>query len=580
MRSRFIVAGALLGASLATSCFIPGFEVIEDGDGETGGGGNTTGGSGSGGTPLGGNGGEGCRPDPFDGRLSARGQQTNGPVLTVDVPASIQLEDGAYQTARGFDATVAQGNITVASGPDFFGWDEVEVQATDGCETFPVSVDLRTSPVAGGALADVTDAVVTGFSGSLSLGSADVNGDGVPDLIVGSPGDIGDNGEVAVILGGPHLLRGTVDTSFLTTEDLPGFVVTGNPGERLGYSVAGAGDVNCTGFDSIVLGATSATVGGDGNAYVVYGSPTPTNVDLAAANDEVRFQISGAGIGTGYAVAGGQDVNADGVSDIVVSSPWADPATGTNAGVVSVLFGGFAGCECDDAGTCATSPLSALDVGTESAGFLVLGPSNSRFVGTHVSLLGDVYSTSGSEVGATQQQAAHAVWGRGTNTDVSLAGASPATVFTTDLGIGAVTTRAGSFDGDADPDWSYCLRLNGSNEPVCRIVRGNEAPDIQVTGFSDEVPPVHAVTFGGRFNDDDRDELVFYEPESAWVVFGTNASGTIDVSDLGASGFQLTGDAGADWTAHSLGDVDGDGFSELVIADATSGKIYVLRGGP
>ena len=316
MRSRFIVAGALLGASVATSCFIPGFEVIEDGNNDTGGGGNATGGSNSGGGPLGGNGGEGCQPDPFDGRLLARGEQTDGPILTVDSSASIQLEDGVYESDRGFEATVAEGSITLAAGPGFFGWDSVEVQATDGCVSFPVTVDLRVSPVAGGAIADAADAVITGFSGTLSLGSADVNGDGVPDLIVGSPDAATGNGEVSVILGGPHLVHGSIDTSFLTTEDLPGFVITGNPGEGLGNSVAGAGDVNCSEFDSIVLGA--ATLGSDGNAYVVYGSANPTNIDLAATTDDARFRFSGGtGTSTGYAVAGGQDVNGDGVPDLV-----------------------------------------------------------------------------------------------------------------------------------------------------------------------------------------------------------------------------------------------------------------------
>ena len=84
--------------------------------------------------------------------------------------------------------------------------------------------------------------------------SGDVNGDGIPDFMIGSPNDDagGTNaGRVSVYFGG---------RAFGAT---PNWVLTGlAAGEAFGWSVSRAGDVNRDGFDDIVVGAPYSDAGG------------------------------------------------------------------------------------------------------------------------------------------------------------------------------------------------------------------------------------------------------------------------------------------------------------------------------
>jgi hypothetical protein len=76
-------------------------------------------------------------------------------------------------------------------------------------------------------------------------------------------------------------------------------------------SVAGAGDVDGDGYDDVVAGDRGYR--GKGAAYLAYGGRRGT-VLISGAPRGAEF---------GYAVAGGGDVNGDGLDDIVVSEPQA-----------------------------------------------------------------------------------------------------------------------------------------------------------------------------------------------------------------------------------------------------------------
>ena len=55
--------------------------------------------------------------------------------------------------------------------------------------------------------------------------------------------------------------------------------------DESGWSVSGAGDVNGDGSDDVIIGAPFAgnnTRSSSGSSYVVFGSATPSNVDLAS----------------------------------------------------------------------------------------------------------------------------------------------------------------------------------------------------------------------------------------------------------------------------------------------------------
>src|SRR5437867_2137100 len=95
-----------------------------------------------------------------------------------------------------------------------------------------------------------------------SIASAgDFNGDGFDDIVVGAP-FVGatDAGAAYVFFGGPSM------------DAVADLTINGTGSDSLGWSVAGAGDINGDGFDDIIVGAPGAdSPQSSGRADVVLG---------------------------------------------------------------------------------------------------------------------------------------------------------------------------------------------------------------------------------------------------------------------------------------------------------------------
>ena len=144
-------------------------------------------------------------------------------------------------------------------------------------------------------------------------GAGDVNGDGLADVIVGQPA----RDHAYVVFGKSSSTP--VDLADLGSG---GFRVDGVQRSDAGQAVGGAGDVNGDGFDDVIVGAPRARTpngSGAGAAYVVFGKPSSTPIDLADLGTG-SFRIDGAieGEEVGSAVAGAGDVNGDGRPDLIV----------------------------------------------------------------------------------------------------------------------------------------------------------------------------------------------------------------------------------------------------------------------
>ena len=199
----------------------------------------------------------------------------------------------------------------------------------DGFDDFIIGAQYNNAGEAKGGRAYVfsgltgdTLYVFTGTVNNLIFGhsvesAGDVNNDGYDDLIIGAP----ETFTVDIDPGRAYVFSGkTGDTLYAFTGEASG--------DRFGYNVASAGDVNNDGFDDFIIGAIDNN-SDRGRAYVFSGKTGDT---LYVFSGEADFD----GFGSPSGSAG--DVNNDGYSDIIIGAPGNDSG-GINAGRVYVFSG-------------------------------------------------------------------------------------------------------------------------------------------------------------------------------------------------------------------------------------------------
>ncbi len=170
----------------------------------------------------------------------------------------------------------------------------------------------------------------------------DLNGDGFDDLAVGAPLNDAlqpDGGKVYVVFGS---LFGPESDSLSTT--MASFVGEGL-GDRAGQTVAGAGDLNGDGLDDLLIGAPYNDLGGPdaGRVYVVLGRTTGWYPEMRLTHADFSFYgETGEQLGDIGTIAGGGDINGDGLDDIVLGVPYNSDSF-TEAGKVCVVTGQTSG---------------------------------------------------------------------------------------------------------------------------------------------------------------------------------------------------------------------------------------------
>ena len=410
-------------------------------------------------------------------------------------------------------------------------------------------------------------------SGLSVSGAGDINGDGLADLIIGA--------EVASVnaywAGASYVVYGKSDTTpvdlnlIKSDGNTSGFVIDGKVTKTyFGYSVSGAGDVNGDSLDDLIIGAIGEDPNepNSGASYVVYGRPDVggnkigTAIDLTQIVADVGgFVINGAleEDQSGYSVSGAGDVNGDGFSDLIVGAPYAD-ANGSNSGTSFVVFGAAAGTAFE------LSDLTAAAATNPAIGFAINGVSEGDYSGYSVSGAGDVNGDGLDDliVGSPES-----------DPNGALSGASFVVFGKTDgvaVELSAIETNSGAtaagfmINGVAADDTSGRSSVSNAGD-----VNGDGLDDLIIGAMGDDP---NGSASGASF-----------------VVYGKTGGEVVELSNVqeSAGGFVINGvgeDDSSGWSVSGAGDVNGDGFADLVVGapfdapnGSNSGAGFVIFGG-
>lgn len=245
-----------------------------------------------------------------------------GVLVTGPVPAQSSPWTAAKQQlfpAGGTigEALVVVGDIDGDQVPDFAvgssddgtaGPDSGSVALVSGANGQPIG-----SPLTGSAPGDRF---------GKSLATADVNGDGILDLIVGAP----------QFYTGPGYVRVHDGTSMAVLHEFTG----GSIADSFGVAVAGLRDVDGDGRDEVVIGADQWNVYGAPNSALGYvkimsGATYGTLATLSGTGAQDRF---------GCALADLDDADGDGRADLAVGAVYGDGGAGGTAPGYAKVFSG------------------------------------------------------------------------------------------------------------------------------------------------------------------------------------------------------------------------------------------------
>jgi FG-GAP-like repeat/FG-GAP repeat len=402
---------------------------------------------------------------------------------------------------------------------------------------------LAVSPLPTLAITVSEIAVLRGAAAGDGFGSAvasagDVNGDGYPDIIVGSISTDERLGYAKVYFGGANL------------DSIPDLTLVTSFPDRYGNDfygriVSGAGDVNGDGYDDLLVSASgSAGTAPYTAVFLYYGGPQPDEIADLIFMGEPFF---------GYALAVG-DLNADGYSDLVIGFDVLPVSHDGGVGGVHIYYGG-----------------PSMDTQPDVT---ILGEFEGDNFGLWVSAPGDVNCDGYNDlmVGARNAGPEHiglvyVFYGGATGPDT-----------TPDLRIPSSTGRSFAA-GDLDRD--------GCNDVIAlNFYTWDGTPWLYYGGVSlDSIPDLalddtFTLPFRvGDMNLDYYEDLVLYRyPWGIEFLFGAaEMDSSVDAALISPHPGNAFGVAVA-----PLGDIDGDGFQDMIIgapnddvAGANAGCAYV-----
>lgn len=435
-----------------------------------------------------------------------------------------------------------------------------------------------------GSASGVQTSTVTKLEGKISKAlfgvavsnAGDINGDGFGDIIVGCPQY--ENGEHTE--GAVFIYSGTPSGINPVASDT---IQSNIPKAELGRSLALAGDVNNDGFSDIIVGAPGYENGEvrEGGAFLYLGSPS----GLGAQPQIVESNQPFAAFGT--SVAGAGDVNGDGRSDVIIGVPFYDNVQ-NNEGAAFVYIGNASGIN--------AAPISILE-----------SNQNNASLGTSVASAGDYNGDGQSDVivgaprfdaGELDEGAAFIFTGIA-NGGVSSTASDTLEVDQESAEFGTSVSSAGDVNGDSYADIIVGAPFydNGASEEGAAFVFHGTLKNITsyaaiLESDQDNAQMGISVASAGDVNGDGYSDVIvganlysnqpLVENGAAFVFHG--APSGIQFTPTSMVGISQQ-DAKFGYSVSSAGDINGDGFSDIVVgaplydngADAT-GAAFIYYG--
>lgn len=410
-----------------------------------------------------------------------------------------------------------------------------------------------------------------------AISHGDINGDGFEDVVIGHASMNGDDGAVYAIFGKGQQLPDTLDLNALDGQT--GFQLAGY--EYYGYmgTNVDVADINGDGFDDILAGNY---VNGENyynaKATVLFGKGTAFSSIIQASdlNGSDGFEITGLNPDKDYSavsVAAIDDVNGDGIDDIMIGVDDIMVNSMDDAGQIHVVFGN------KDAWP-ANYDINTLNGDT---GFIINGTAVNERIGSNVAGIGDINGDGAGDFAFAGSQGVEAFVIFGTPSDpVAFDALDPDKGFSviSDNPGGHKEIAFGDFNGDGLDDFVFSSYNNdgqilfGTNTPAAPLINldtldgtdGFSAStiesnydvafiDMNADGFDD-------IVFGQAYagvNDGGRNYVLLGHDGSQEAVVDLENPGTNQLMNIHSSedNYMLG------YEVFNGGDINGDGFDDL-----------------